>query len=52
MDLNEVRKLPGSSGPKPEISRFRPISADSHITEPPQQTSRSCRASISAKMSG
>ena len=35
MDLDDLRDAPDSKGPKPEIARFRPISADSHICEPP-----------------
>jgi uncharacterized protein len=34
MDLDSLRSLHDSRGPKDEIARFRPISADSHVTEP------------------
>jgi hypothetical protein len=35
MDLNQLRDVPGSEGPKPEIAKYKLISADSHICEPP-----------------
>jgi predicted TIM-barrel fold metal-dependent hydrolase len=34
MDLNDLRDIHDSRGPKPEIMKYRPISADSHMTEP------------------
>ncbi len=34
MDLSDLRGLQDAKGPKPEIARFRPISADSHVMEP------------------
>jgi predicted TIM-barrel fold metal-dependent hydrolase len=34
MDLSELRPQQEAKGPKPEIMKFRPISADSHIVEP------------------
>src|SRR4051812_11514061 len=35
MDLSELRDVQDSRGPKAEIMKYRPISADSHVMEPP-----------------
>jgi predicted TIM-barrel fold metal-dependent hydrolase len=35
MDLDSLRGMSNSRGPKPEIAKYRPISADSHVTEHP-----------------